>query len=331
MPSESHTSSLETDTVADASPAHITAVFLHLANLTHLISYYLALRLPAQIMLPTSTYPFPTILSPNVSYTGIPPSLPGTDPSQSTHVNTTASRQPDQRTPPRARPLFLKKKLSTLYKDEARAYAYLVEGMTLLAWDIAWLCKTQGMDIGRDSWEEVGAMGRNLWNLLLSPNSAGMSTASSKNDTSLAKDNRAAIARRGGLNAGFAPTPGLFSHDSAYGFLAAFPASEYMHDWRLLNPIKVMDRMKAMLLAERTGAEWEVVEDGEWQEEVSEEKNLSRPDSRLSIAGNIQHQTVGKPKVEDTGGLIKPVGKEDVQKSRRGKDSAGGLIKDASR
>ena len=281
-------------------------------------------------MLPTSTYPFPTILSPNVSYTGIPPSLPGTDPSQSTHVNSTASRQPDQRTPPRARPLFLKKKLSALYKDEARAYAYLVEGMTLLAWDIAWLCKTQGMDIGRGSWEEVGAMGRNLWTFLLSPDSAVMSITSSKHDTAPAKDNKAAIVRKGGLNAGFAPTPGLFSHDSAYGFLAAFPASEYMHDWRLLNPIKVMDRMKAMLLAERTGAEWEVVEDGEWQEEVPEEKNQSQPESRLGIAGNTQQQTLGNPRVDDTGVLIKPVEKEDVQRRRGGKDKAGGWIKDGS-
>ena len=300
----------------DALPASITVVFLHLANLTHLISYYLALRLPAQLTLPTSAYPYPTILSPNVSYTGIAPILPGTDSSQSAHNSSAASRQSKhpakQPTVPRARPLLLRKNLSALYRDDALTYAYQVEGMTLLAWNIAWLCKTQGLNVGSDSWEEVGAMGRNLWNLLLSPDSALVSLAG-PDGSEVPIPDTPTLTAEGRLTADFTPYSGLFTHNSAYGFLAAFPASEYMHEWRLLNPIKVIARMKAVLLAERTGAEWEILDDSEWQEEASEE--TSKAPSKHRIEGNADAESV---RIEDTGILIKPVEKEYVQRKDEG-------------
>jgi len=64
------------------------------------------------------------------------------------------------------RPLHIEKKLSEVAKEDSVAYALFVEGMTLLVWDIAWICKTQGLSVGDNSWEEVCAMGRNLWQLL---------------------------------------------------------------------------------------------------------------------------------------------------------------------
>ena len=40
-----------------------------------------------------------------------------------------------------------------------------------------------------------------------------------------------------------------------------------MRGWRLQNPVKIIERVKAALLSERTGAEWEMLEENEWEEE----------------------------------------------------------------
>lgn len=40
-----------------------------------------------------------------------------------------------------------------------------------------------------------------------------------------------------------------------------------MRGWRLQSPVKIIERVKAALLSERTGAEWEMLEENEWEEE----------------------------------------------------------------
>ena len=39
-----------------------------------------------------------------------------------------------------------------------------------------------------------------------------------------------------------------------------------MNGWRLQSPVKVIDRVKAMLLTERDGAEWQILREDEWEE-----------------------------------------------------------------
>lgn len=62
---------------------------------------------------------------------------------------------------------------------------------------------------------------------------------------------------------------GHFSHGTAHSFLAAAAGTEYMRGWRLQSPLKVVEKVKAMLLSERTGAEWEILEGNEWEEEAA--------------------------------------------------------------
>lgn len=62
---------------------------------------------------------------------------------------------------------------------------------------------------------------------------------------------------------------GHFSHGTAHSFLAAAAGTEYMRGWRLQSPVKVVEKVKAMLLSERTGAEWEILEGNEWEEEAA--------------------------------------------------------------
>ena len=174
-----------------------------------------------------------------------------------------------------------------------------MEGITLLAWNIAWLCKTQGIEIGSNSWEDVCAMGKNLWLLLLSPSARPPISRQTPNkttprETALAKlPSAKRVPPIGETSKDLLPAPGFFSHGTAYGFLAAAAGNEYMRDWRLQNPVKVIDKVKAMLLADRTGAEWEILEGNEWED----------ADVGISIGDGGQ---IAQPvRIEETGVLVK--------------------------
>ena len=67
-----------------------------------------------------------------------------------------------------------------------------------------------------------------------------------------------------------------------------------MRDWRLQSPVKVIEKVKAMLLAERTGAEWEMLEGNEWEEEDAQ------ADAPIHGEGNEGRV----PKIEETGVLV---------------------------
>ena len=67
-----------------------------------------------------------------------------------------------------------------------------------------------------------------------------------------------------------------------------------MRDWRLQSPVKVIEKVKVMLLAERTGAEWEILEGNEWEEE---ERQAEAP---VHQVGNLGRTS----KIEETGVLV---------------------------
>jgi len=259
----------------DASPTQVSASATNLAHLVHLASHYLSVKLPAEITLPHLNYPLPTMLSPSSSYTSRNLSFPGTTPSHSSHSSPWASRHTDHKILPRPRPLHLDKNLSVLAKDDQIAYDSVVEATTFLAWDIAWLCKTQGLDVGGASWEEVCPMGKNLWQLLFTPPQRSPISREASSKLSLQKPPLShtppSKSQPGTIEDMKGPPPlGHFSHGTTYGFLASAVGNEYMNGWRLQNPIKVIEKVKAMLLAERTGAEWELLEGNEWEDEEAE-------------------------------------------------------------
>lgn len=256
---------------ADAIPAQVTTSLGSLAHLVHLVSHYLSVRLPAEITLPHRDYPLATIFSPGSSYLSRDVPFPGSTPSPSSNNSPSASRAGDVRPLPRPRPLYLEKKLPVLAKEDVVAYSHFVEGVTLLAWDIAWVCKTQGLNVGASSWEEVCAMGKNLWQLLVAPppklplpriTSSDVPTKSSatKNPPTLPTASNEVKPN---------PMLGHYSHGTAHSFLASAEGAELMRGWRLQSPVKLIERVKAALLSERTGAEWEMLEENEWEEEES--------------------------------------------------------------
>jgi hypothetical protein len=242
-----------------ADPEVLTASLTQLAFLAVRLSTYLALRLPAEITLPHKDYPLPTIFAPASSYLYRDVPFPGSTPTQSSTNSPVASRTLDQRPLPRPRTLFTNRPLPKLVKEDPAAFSIFVEGVTLLAWDIAWLCKSQGMG-GLNSWTDICAVGRNLWQLLLAEHRPGATARATPVNRDSAGSgstaNETSAARSGSTPILF----GQFSHGAAHSFFGSSEGMELLRSWRLQSPARAMDKIKSHLLAEMQGAEWEMLQ-----------------------------------------------------------------------
>ncbi|SPQ18821.1 b3544017-67b4-4eff-91bc-808bc17ad6fd [Thermothielavioides terrestris] len=146
------------------SPEVISTSFAHIAHILVLAAHYLSIRLPAEITIPRADYPRPTIFSLASSYKHGEVPFPGSVASQIPPV----SDDGEQRHVPWPRPLFIDKPLPTLAKEDPSAYSFFLEGASLLAYDIAWACCSQGVSFGdKDSYEDMCNIGQNLWRLLI--------------------------------------------------------------------------------------------------------------------------------------------------------------------
>lgn len=248
-----------TDFLIDASPEVISTSLAHVAHILVLTSHYLAIRLPSEITLPHRDYPRPTIFSLGSSYQHGEVPFPGT-----ANMVPPESRDRDHQISPRPRPLFIDKPLPTLAKEDPSAYSLFIEGVVLLAYDIAWACCSQGVAIGdKTSYEDVCNMGRNLYNLLISnplvTNPAGRTfpRAGSSNAGTSAEGDLAEIGKATTLM-------GRFSHGAAHTFLGNAEGNEFVRSFKLPNPIKLADRLKKKLISEAPIPDWELLEDDAW-------------------------------------------------------------------
>ncbi|KAI9367819.1 UV radiation resistance protein and autophagy-related subunit 14-domain-containing protein [Aspergillus egyptiacus] len=251
--------------LACATPAHISTSFSYVAHILVLISHYLSLRLPAEITLPHRNYPSPTIYTPSSSYQQR--WNPSSFSEHSLSSSTTTPRASDPYPPPpRARPLCIDKALPKLAKEDPMTYALFIEGVSLLAWNVSWLCRSQGLNLGSDSWEDVCDVGRNLWQLLVAPpgQPTNLMRAFAGRDLHVkiksSKDSpRTAIQRTKSF-----PMLGHYSHGTAHSFLSASEGTEFIRNWRLPTPTKIADKLKSTLMGEMASAEWELLDEDEW-------------------------------------------------------------------
>ncbi|KAL8960973.1 MAG: hypothetical protein Q9193_002407, partial [Seirophora villosa] len=256
-----------------ASPDVVTTVNSILAHLVHLLSHYLSLRLPAEITLPYPDHPNPTIFPPVSSYTRYGSHFPNAKYLHSASSSPVASRATMTNQSPKPRLLSLKKQLSLLAKDEPQTYASVVEGTTLLAWDIAWLCQTQGINVGEDVGEDVCNIGRNLWRLAtveqtglkpMSPVKGGRAKQGLNADSNQPVNATLQLRQQSGKAT--VPTAfGHWSHGTTHSNLAGATGSERMRTWRLQDASRVIGRVKHMLVSDRASAGWEMLEGKEWE------------------------------------------------------------------
>lgn len=239
-----------------------------------LSTHYLAIRLPAEVTLPHRDYPLPTIFQLSASYKHANVPFPGTTPVQSSNNSPTASRHSEQVSQPRPRPLFVNKPLPIIAKEDPSAYSLFMEAVTLLAYDVAWVCKSQGISVGEESsFEDMCNMGRNLYNLLIGPKPRP--APSSRNSSSQSTPTKSGV-REGDSEADekrIAPPNimGRYSHGSAHSFLGSAEGIEYIRSWKLLSPTKLADRLKSKLMSEVANAEWEVLDEESWAIENNDE------------------------------------------------------------
>ncbi|CAK4031389.1 hypothetical protein BST61_czeina129g000210 [Lecanosticta acicola] len=243
----------------------VSESFDNVARLINLSAHYLSVRLPAEIILAHEDFPRAVIMPEKSSYKFKNLPFPGISGSQSS--SPVASRVLDQNLP-RTRPLWLDRPLAQLVKEDGKQFGLFIEGVTLLAWNLAWLCKTQGIET-INTFEDVCNIGRNLWTLLMSQHRRSRSTK--EEPTRL----------------------GIFSHASAENNLFSLPGIELMKDWQAHSPARIGDKLKSFLITEISGADWDLLEGREWDEEREDEVpvlvgGLRRPqDSRHAAAMSI--------------------------------------------
>lgn len=257
-----------------ATPAHISAALSNIAHLLVLVSHYLSLRLPAEIALAYRNHPTPSIYTPAASYISHEASHIRVSPSQSSSSSQAISRAASFRSNPhRPRPLVIDKNLPKLAKEDPMDYALFLEGAALLAWNISWLCRTQGLSLASDSWEEVCDLGKNMWQLLVAspaqvPSSMrAFASRDVQSKMKVSRDHpRTSIQRAKSF-----PMLGHYSHGTVHSFLGGSEGTEFMRSWKLPTPTRVVDKLRTTLLGEMASAEWELLEKKEWDDEVHEQ------------------------------------------------------------
>lgn len=221
--------------------------------------HYLSIRLPSEILLPTSNFPYAALLPERASYKMKDLQYP--DVVSSRQSSPSASRLLDRKKAQSSRPriLHLHRPLHELFKEDTKAFGFYIEGVMLLAWDVAWLCRSQGIDT-LNSFDDVCAIGKNLYQLFLSPDISRQvldrkpSFTASRNErpksTVSASDFRF----------------GVFSHGSSHNSLVSHPGLLRMEKWRLASSARIVDKLKSYFQNEISGAEWDFISGGEWDE-----------------------------------------------------------------
>jgi hypothetical protein len=245
----------------DAPPDQLSASLGAVAQLLVRVAAYMGIRLPAEITLPHNDYPQPTIFSPASSYQGKKVPFPGSTPSHSSSNSPEASRTIDPRIHlPKPRTLFIDRPLGHLSAEDPPAYSSFIEGVSLLAYNLAWLCRTQGMKDSFKQWEDICPMGRSLHRLLISQETY----FHQRPQNPLDKD----VTARSSTKMPLRQTPvgfGQLSHATSHSYMNIAENAQYLSGWSI-SPTKIVDELKAFLLAELQAQEWDVLNQKEWED-----------------------------------------------------------------
>lgn len=311
-----------------ASPEAISTSLAHISHILMLASHYLAIRLPAEVTLPHRDYPKPTIFSLASSHRHGEVPFPGT-----VLLPPTEPRDQNQKHTPRPRPLYIDRPLLALAKEDPSTYSLFIEGVVLLAYDIAWACCTQGVPIGdKTSYEDVCNMGRNLYNLLignqLTNNPAARlvqpppspETSNVPESTEEAKDHLGGNAK---------PMMGRFSHGTVHTFLGSAEGNDFTRGFKLPNPVKLADRLKKKMLSDADGLDWEMLNDDAWAVEDPMEEGVQgrgkrqgeSPGQRLFGVESVMSTSTAKNALDSTVADFAQVSLDEASSPERAKAS----------
>lgn len=191
----------------------------HLARLVVLVSHYLGLKLPNEITLPHRGNPYTTVRG---------------------QLNNRHMA---------VRPLVADSPLPVMARENTTAHSKLVEGISMLALDIAWLCYSQGLFANEV--EDASNIGYCMWKLLV------------------AKDSTAVTS----------PAFGRMSHATINGNLTLARHEPVMAGFRLRYNL-IADRIRTTLQGETMVADWDMVADAE-EHDSATSRRRSVPDAEI--------------------------------------------------
>ncbi|KAG5663652.1 hypothetical protein KAF25_006237 [Fusarium avenaceum] len=255
-----------------STPEMISTSLSHVCHILMLVSHYLSIRLPAAITLPHRDYPRPTIFNLSASYRSGDPVFP----SQSGLSTPSNPGDADSQRVSRPRPLYIDKPLPQLAKEDPATFSYFIEGVTLLAYNIAWACSTQGVPIGDKTYfEDICNMGRNLHNLLTNQQ------ATSGSLLPITPTTRESESSKGEAD-GQVSRMGQYSHGTTFYYLGGAEGTEFSKTFKLPGPMKLADKLKKKLLSEAPTPDWEFLDDDAWK--VEEEPANGNQPSKDTLA-----------------------------------------------
>lgn len=292
-----------------------------------LASHYLAIRLPAEITLPHHDYPKPTIFPLASSYRHGEIPFPGT-----VVLPPSEPRDQNPRHVPRPRPLYIDRPLLTLAKEDPSTYSLFIEGVVLLAYNIAWACCTQGVPIGdKTSYEDVCNMGRNLYNLLIGNQLTNNPTTRFVQPPPSPDGNDAPgspESTKDQLGGNPKPMMGRYSHGTAHTFLGSADGNEFMRGFKLPNPVKLADRLKKKMLSDADGLDWEMLNDDAWAvDEPMEDgvqmrgKRLGEADRRLFGVESVMSTATARTTLDSTVADFTQVSLDDASSPEKARAS----------
>lgn len=119
-------------------------------------------------------------------------------------------------------------------------------------------------------------MGKNVWRLLIDEANSTLATLESEN--AKARTDPKAKSSQGGE-----VTMGYFSHGTSKGFLGSAEGTSFMKGWKFQTPARAIDKVKSYLLGEMQGAEWEVLDEKEWEVEEEVAARTNKEDNGGSV------------------------------------------------
>lgn len=262
--------------------AHVNACLDNICHLLGVWCHYLSIRLPAEIILPHSDFPHSAILPEKSSYKAT--NLPYPTPLASHPSSPSASRLlQEQRNLPRPRLLHLDRPLSRLAKEDPKTFGLFVEGTMLLAWDVAWLCRSQGIAT-INTFDEICDIGRNIWLLSLAQQKEG-----SRRDRERDRKSRSSTDEPLHPAAAF----GMFSHGNLGHSLAGHEGAALLADWRLSQPHRPIDKLRNHLLIDITGAEWDVLDEEDYADSQNAGVDGGEIAASTVLVGGAQRRALG--------------------------------------
>ncbi|KAF2716313.1 hypothetical protein K431DRAFT_289503 [Polychaeton citri CBS 116435] len=259
-------------------PEIVSAAFDHICRLIVLLCFYLSVRLPAEIVLPPDGSP--SVLRERDSYRGLSADMTSLSTLPS---NTSLTARP--------RGLSLDNSLSKVYKEDRKSFDLFVEAVSLLACDVAWLGRVQGLP-RLDDFDSIYAIGRNLYDLVLG---------------------RDANALRG-------DRVGIFSHASTASNLSSEASRDPSKGWLMHPPselTRLYDGLGRILLGEMGGAEWDILGKNDLEDNKEEEEAVlvggqpiqPRSSNSVSKAGHDRRSDVSNTGQQGGRGWMKVRGR----------------------